>query len=444
MNKPVENEVARVSLEVVDAIKESKQKVFSSTINIAQDVRWFLRAVWVAAYRFYWDNGFSKASSLAYTSLLSLVPLTALCFGLLSSFTASQEFVRRVREFLFKQLVPDDKTVATVLVYLQDFSSIVASFNVVAIFALVLTSLLLLNSIESTLNETWQVYTPRPYMQRIGIYSAIILISPIMLVSSYYFAVSKVEPLLITSGWGGALLTFYAGILPFIFDLGVFVLLYFLVPKAPVKFLSALLGGLVAALFFGLAKFGFAYYLAEFSTYDKIYSTIAAIPISLVWLYFAWSVVLFGAEVSYQAQYLPRVGKHFKTTVMGVGDGRLVLAIQALVFIATAFRNGGRLPSDLELCETLGCSSVVLKPALDSLEESGILGRTDNREMQVTLLRDPDQIKIQEVRAALFGGVQEVRFAWALEKLFSSIKNKEPSDLSLGDILSVNSVTEAP
>lgn len=411
-------------------------EIAKSARNIYDDLRWFSRAICAAGNRFYWDNGLSKASSLAYSSLLSLVPLMALCFGLLASFTVSKDFVGGVREFLFKQFVPDDKVVGTILIYIQDFSSIMASFNVLAIFLLVITSLLLLNSIESTLNETWQVYTPRPYMQRIGIFSAIILIAPILLVSSYYFAVSKVDPLLNGSGIGSALRSIYLSVLPFFFDLGVFILLYFLVPKAPVRFKSAFLGALVAALLFAFAKFAFALYLSEFATYDKVYQTLAAIPISLIWLYFAWTIVLFGAEVSYQAQYLPRVGRTWKTSVLGVGDGRLLLAVQALVMIGKAFKKGSRVPNDIEICETLGCSSVVLKPALDSLEQARIIGRTDSRDMQVTLLRDPSQISINQIREALFGGIKPVNFSAELERLFSCLKNETSAcELNLDQII---------
>jgi membrane protein len=407
-----------------NALPISAVEVAKRARSVVEDIRWFARAVWVAADRFYWDNGLSKASSLAYTSLLSLVPLMALCFGLLASFTVSKDFVGGVREFLFKQFVPDDKVVGTILVYIQDFSAVMASFNVVAIFLLVITSLLLLNSIESTLNETWQVYTPRPYMQRIGIFSAIILIAPILLVSSYYFAVSQVEPLLTDSSLGSAVRSVYLSVLPFFFDLGVFIILYFLVPKAPVKFVSALLGGLIAALLFGAAKVGFSMYLSEFATYDKIYQTLAAIPISLIWLYCAWSIVLFGAEVSYQAQYLPRFGRIWRTTVMGVGDARLLLAIQALVMIGRSFKKGGKVPNDIEICEALGCSSVVLKPALDALEKARLIGRTDSRDSQVTLLRDPSQIGLNEIREALFGSVRQVNFPSELERLFASLKDE--------------------
>lgn len=417
-------------------INISPSEVAKRARSIFDDLRWFARAIWVAADRFYWDNGLSKASSLAYTSLLSLVPLMALCFGLLASFTVSKEFVSGVREFLFKQFVPDDKVVGTALTYIQDFSTVMSSFNVVAIFLLVITSLLLLNSIESTLNETWQVYTPRPYLQRIGIYSAIILIAPIMLVSSYYFAVSKVQPFLSDSSLGSAVRTVYLSVLPFCFDLGVFVLLFFLVPKAPVRFIPALLGALVSALLFAGAKTGFAFYLSEFATYDKIYQTLAAIPISLFWLYFAWSIVLFGAEVSYQAQYLPRVGRIWRTTVMGVGDARLLLTVQALVLIGRAFRAGSKVPNDIEICEALGCSSVVLKPALDSLEKARLIGRTDSPDMQVTLLRDPSQISLNEIREALFGNIREVNFPAELERLFASLKDENiAKNLNLDQII---------
>src|SRR5690606_13969023 len=113
------------------------------------------------------------------------------------------------------------------------------------------------------------------------------------------------------------------------------------------------------------AKEGYAVYIVRFSSYNAIYTTLAAIPISLFWLYIGWTVVLFGAELSYQAQYLPHQGKIWKRSVLSVGDARLLLAVQSLVIITRAFVRVGKLPNDIELAETLGCSTVVLKPALD-------------------------------------------------------------------------------
>ncbi len=409
---------------------------------VVAEVHWTLRVLISSADRFYWDDGFSKAAALAYSSLLSLVPLVALCFGILTSFAVSNEFIPQVREFLFRQFIPSEvnkEYVDTALNYVAQFSEALASLNAVVVCFLVLTALLLVNAIEYSLNTTWQVYQSRPISQRIAIFSSIILIGPILLFSAYYFADFRVQAILAEFEHGGVIYAVYKDLLPFFIDFSAFLFLYYLVPKAPVKLRSAIFGAAVAALLFSFAKGLFAYYLADFSSYDKVYkalSAIAVIPISLFWLYLAWSIVLFGAECSYQAQYLPRNGKLWKRSVLSVGDARMLLAVQSLVHVAHSFASGSKLPNDLELAELLGCSSVVLKPTLDALEKAGLIARGDSRDMPLILLKSPEQLSLGEVRQALFGDRRSLHFPREMERLFGFLK--EPSSLNkttLADIV---------
>jgi DNA-binding IscR family transcriptional regulator len=132
--------------------------------------------------------------------------------------------------------------------------------------------------------------------------------------------------------------------------------------------------------------------------------------------------VLYGDEVSYQAQYLPRRGKLWKRAVLSSGDGRMLLAVQALVEVSSAFNEGKRLPNDLELAEQLGCSCVILKPAIDAMERAGILARGDSRSMPITLARSPDKITLSEVRAAVLQDSSSLHFPEAMERMFSAFK----------------------
>ncbi len=403
----------------------------------AEELGWSSRVILSSLDRFYWDNGFSRAASLAYTTLLSLVPLLALVFGLLGSFAVSNEMLPGVRDFVFRQFIPDLETTNTAIQYLAQFSASVMGMNALVIGVVALTSILLLNSIESALNEIWQVYESRSIPQRLAIFCAIIVIAPVLAVSTYYFATLRLEPLFVGRNYYvESFISLYHHLLPFMIDLAAFFTLYYLVPKTSVRIRAALIGGIVAALLFDAAKLGFAYYIDKFSSYDKIYGTLSSIPVFLFWLYLAWTIIIFGAEVSYQAQNLPRQGRLWKRSLMSIGDGALVLAVQALVMVARSFVGGKRPMTVLELAGRLGCSTVVLRPILSSLERAGIITRTATSEEFVTLLRSPETIMLAEIQETVLGTRGTAGCESVLSKLFAHYKEQQlDAELTLRSLL---------
>lgn len=421
------SEIQRRSAGTVAEVREILSWPERFTRWFISELRWLFRVVVSSADRFYWGNGFSKAASLAYTTLLSLVPITALAFGLLGSFAVSSDKLPEIRRFIFSQFVPSMEAVDSVLHYLGEFSAVISSLNVLVAAFLVVTAIILINSVEYALNEIWQVYEARTFSNRIGIYSAVIVVAPVLALSAYYFGKFRVGAALgnDTQQWFWYVNAVYTSALPFLIDFVAFFSLYYLVPKAPVQVRSAIFGAFLGGVLFGLAKVGFAVYVERFSSYYTIYQTLAAIPIFLFWLYLAWTIVLFGAEASYQAQYLPRSGKLWKRSVMSVGDAGMVLATQALIMITEAFVAGRRLPNDLEVAETLGCSTVVLKPALDALERAGLIARGGSRDTPLILLRSPDTIALNEIREALFSSRTALHYPREIGRMFQSFEQRD-------------------
>jgi membrane protein len=396
---------------------------------LVNDSKWLIRVFLSSCDRFYWDNGFSKAAALAYSSLLSLVPLTALCFAILGAFGQTEH--QEVQSFLFQQFVPSGGVVQRVLPVIQELSVTLRQLNVVVIAALVFTCLLLLSSIEYALNQVWQVYEARTLTDRIAIFCAIIVLVPFFAVSGYYTS-TKVAPLV--AGFG-TLSAVYQDVLPVLIDFLAFVALYYLVPKAPVKIGPAGFAALCAALMFGTAKFWFATYIVSFSNYDAVYGSLAIVPVFLFWLYVSWTIVLFGAELSYQAQHLPRVGKLWSRSLITVGDGAMLLAVQAMVMIVKAFKSGQKVPNEIEVAERLGCSSVVLKPSLDALEQSGILMRGDGRDMPLLLMRSPDSISLGEIQFAVFKKRSSMILGAELSKMYACYaEGRDPRSVTMSEI----------
>jgi len=398
-------------------------------VYLLVQLKWLSRVILSSCDRFYWDNGFSRAASLAYSSLLSLVPLTALCFGVLAVFLGSTD---EVQTFLFKQFIPSTSALQELLPELQKFCDNIRNFNVLVLATLVVTSVLLLNSIEYALNQVWQVYEPRPLTDRLAIFCAIIVLIPFFAVSGYYTKI-KSDSFFATFD---TINRVYEDILPFVIDLIAFGALYYLVPKAPVKLVPACFGASMAALLFGAAKHWFAVYVVLFASYNEVYVAFAAIPIFLFWLYISWSIVLFGAEVSYQAQHLPRSGTLWKRSLMAVGDGAMILAIQSLVLIMRAFQRGEKVPNELEIAEEIGCSSVVLKSSLDALEQSGMIMRGEGRDMPLLLMKSPETITVADVRDAIFKKRSGMFLGPELARMYAGFSgSQEPKDLTLVDLI---------
>jgi membrane protein len=265
----------------------------------------------------------------------------------------------------------------------------------VAFFAL--TALLLINSIEYALNEVWQVFESRSIAQRMTIFCAILVVGPILILSTYYTTKLRLEPFLSGLEILQDVSISINHILSVLLDSLALFALYYLVPKAPVRITPAIFGSLIAAVLFETAKFFFTSYIVQFTSYDKIYGALSIIPIFLFWLYITWSIVLFGAQCSFQFQHLPRNGKMWKKQITSVGDATIVLAIQVLVIISKAFKNGDKPLNEFEIADKLGTSSIVINPIIENLKKCQIVARSDSREMPLMLLVNPEKISLFDI-----------------------------------------------
>lgn len=429
---------------LASALNYAKQLAMAGLREIWSNVIWLFRVLWASAERFYVDNQFSRAAALAYTTLFSMVPVTALSFGFFASFSLTGDKASQVIDFFFSHYVPAQIGVDNVrdsikelsAKFLSQFGEAAFAVNAVGIIFLVFTSILLLNSIEYALNEVWQVFESRNWSNRLVVFCAILVLAPIFAISVYYSARITPSQYLGDISGAGFLSKAYTQLLPFMIDFISFYLLYYLVPKAPVQLWSSLFGAFIAALLFSAAKLGFAIYIIKFSSYGAVYGALAAIPIFLFWLYLTWLILLLGAEASYQFQNLPKTGAGSKSSILDVGDGRVLLGVQALVLISRAFSAGEKLPNDWQMAAKLSCSSAVLKPVLNSLEKARIIARGDNNDMSVTLQKSPESLRVSEIVAAIKKNRMNVTFPSELAILFDSLDEKNPTaDVTLAHIL---------
>ncbi len=257
-------------------------------MNILKHIQTFLVMLWS---RINHDRLTSSSAELAYTTILALVPLITVVFSLLSAFPMFNEVSQSLKQLIYSNLVPTASD--TIQNYLEQFIANTKKMTFIGIIGLIVTSLLLINSINNALNRIWQTKRKRSFMYNLTMYWTILTLGPILVgssvaVSSYIFSLKWLS----NAASGDLLLS----TLPFIISVVGFWLLYSIIPTESIPFKEAAVGALVAAILFEIGKRAFALYVTSFPTYQLIYGVVSSIPIMLVWIYCSWCIVLFGAE----------------------------------------------------------------------------------------------------------------------------------------------------
>ncbi len=245
-------------------------------------------------YHFIEDDRTYRASALAFTTLLAIVPLMSVGLSVLSSFPVFNNLSTPIQNFIFDNFVPS--TGKAVQNYLSMFATQVSRLSVVGIVFLFVTALLVMYTIERSMNKIWRVSSPRKGVSAFLLYWAILSLAPFLLglslaASSYFMSI----PLISGSDAPVAIVSF----IPFFLSLVGFTFLYLVVPNCPVRFNHGLYGALVSTVLFEAAKQAFAYYLTRYDTYQLLYGAFAMVPIFFIWIYWVWLITLLGAEISY-------------------------------------------------------------------------------------------------------------------------------------------------
>lgn len=239
----------------------------------------------------------SVAAALAFTTLLSLVPLMTVGFAILAVFPAFDAWRDQVESLLYTNLIPATSDVVSS--YLQEFSGQAGTLTGLGLSVLVITALLLFSTIEDAFNDIWGVQKGRKFIQRLLLYWAMLTLGPILLVISLaltsYVGTWIIDDLIEKPGY--ASLWVLRALPVFLEGLG-FLMMYLIIPSREVQFRFALVGALIAVVLFELAKYGFVVFIGNFDTYQVIYGALWTIPVFLVWIYLSWLVTLLGACVS--------------------------------------------------------------------------------------------------------------------------------------------------
>jgi membrane protein len=359
------------------------------------------RLVWFSLKEFLKDGCPHKAAALAFTTILTLVPVLIVSFALFQAFGALKDIEPRVQSFLFSHLIADSSR--AVSAYLSEFihTTSAGKIGIIGVVALIGAALALLSTIEHVLNDIWNVRQSRPLSQRFTTYTTMILVGPLLVGVSISltakFTHTSLFRTLMSYTIIGKLVYFLT---PLIFSWLAFFLIYRFLTGFRVPLVPAALGAVIGGSLWELGKIGFDFYILRLFAYSKIYGSLVIFPIFLLWVYISWLLILFGAEMAYAIHHYQWLRSPLSRLLVPYPLMEQ-LAIRCVLKAAEAFE-AGRMPiTPVAVAQELGLDRGLVEAVLELLTEADILMRSYSTPNGYFLSRSIGTIPVTEVLDAV-------------------------------------------
>ena len=357
---------------------------------------WHLAHFWLlVAKTFVRNRCLVRASALAYTTLLALVPLLAVGVGVTASLLKqqgdkpAQEILDRLVAYAAPALNLEAKTVEAparpgqtnrsselagppataatavpagrarvvrqITEYIHDIHS--GTLTTTSVIALLFVCISLLRTIEAAFNDIWGVTEGRSWFRSIVYYWATITLGPLVLVGAISLtAGGHVQAAQTWMERMPLLNSLLFSLLPYLLlSLG-FALFYALMPNTRVRWQAALVGGVFGGCLWQLNNKLSVVYVSQVVSYTSVYGSLGLLPLFLVGLYFSWTIVLLGAQVAYAFQN--RQAYIQDKVAQGANQrGREFVALRLMTELARRFARGEPPPTRTELAAATGVPS---------------------------------------------------------------------------------------
>ena len=384
---------------------------------VLHDAMSFARTIW---WRFNEDRCLAAAASLSYTSLLALVPLTAIGVAVMSAFPVFDAARAELMSFMFQNVVPS--AVESIQEYLNSFVGKAQELTAVGVIGLAVTSLLLFATIEAAIDVIFKSPDPRSMVGRLLVFWAILTLGPLLIGASFSIA-TLAYTYTESVGALSEIVAVVANITPALLVIAAFSMFFWIIPNRPVRLRHALIGGTVAGILFSVLRWGLTLYVTTFPLYRTVYGAIAIVPIFLIWMYLSWAAILLGGVV---AAELPTWGRERPRDVLPTEPGaRLALALTLLGALYKALFEGHGLRRR-RLVSVCGAATPFIDTMLSRLRHAGLVERTDNghwlpvRDASMTTLYDVVRalsldLRVEHVRGNLGNEAWEQRVIEIIE-----------------------------
>jgi len=338
----------------------------------------------------------SRASSLAFTTLLSLIPVLAIMFMFFKAF-GGELVETKIKPMLYDYLTAGMGY--NISEYIDSFlgSATVDTLGSIGFIFLLVACYSILSSIESSFNAIWQVDKNRSPVEMLKTYLTLVFVTPVLLILSLWLA-SRLEFIIQSNGhvFGGFFSFFLFKITPYILMTLMFMFLVIIMPNTRVKVSNAIVGSVIGAILLMLLKSMFVYYTKLTVSYNVIYGSIAAVPFFMLWLYFSWIIVLLSVQIVYVRQNVHNL-THIEQNILSNRIDRIKVALMVVTKIAKNLIAGKEQSSMLEISQELDIPFKDITECLKQLEQSGVIAELAKKHESYTLNIPLDQLTIGRI-----------------------------------------------
>jgi len=317
-----------------------------------------------------------NASALTFYTLLSIVPMAAMAFGIAKGFGFEQMLAKQMLE----KFPGQEETISQIILFANNLlqntkGGIVAGVGVVVLFWTVIR---VLNSIENSFNDIWGIKKGRSFGRKVSDYLSIMLICPFFMIASGGVTVfvstqitQIVEKLSFLGSFGQVILLSLC-VLPYMILWTLFAFVYIFMPNTKVKLTSGIIGGIVAGTIYQIVQILYIKFQIGAGRANAIYGSFAALPLFLIWLQLSWRIVLFGTEVSFAHQNVDTY--EFEHDCLDASHSfKRTLALQTATILVKRFANGQAPLTANQISDQLDIPIRLTQDILFELTEAGVV-----------------------------------------------------------------------
>jgi len=415
--------------------------------------KWFLvrqlRFLIVAVRGLAEDKIQLRASALTFNTLLAIVPLAAVVFGVAKGFG----FEKALERYLIENLQMHAEVITRVIEFSRSLlentkGGVIAGIGFVVLFWAIIR---VLANIERSFNDIWGIERSRNLMRKISDYLSFMLICPFLLVMSSTMTVIISSQVRIIISKVALLGVFSPAIalglklIPLFMMWILFTFIYIFMPNTRVKVRFAAVAGLIAAVLFQVFQVAYINSQILIAKYNAIYGSFAALPLFLIWLQISWLIVLLGAELSFAGQNVEMY--KFEQQYQKVSYSfKKLLSLRIAHLLVKNFSRAQGPWGEAQIARALEIPIRLAREILRDLRAAGIVSRVtldDERMVAYQPARNPKDITVQYVIDALEQrGVDDIPVAESKElkklaaylKTFHNLIAQSPANIRLQDI----------
>ena len=247
-----------------------------------------------------------RASALTLYSILSIVPVFAMLFGIAKGFG----FETMLEKRLLEQAPDQDAMVLQLISFAQNLlestkGGVVAGIGIVVLFWTIIN---VIGNIEESFNYIWKIGSGRSISRKFSDYLSLMLLAPVLLIASSSITVfldTKITWLISVielPEFGIWLVVKALSLSPLVLMIALFTFTFIFMPNHKINVRAGIIAGIVAGILYHLLQWAYLSLQIGVSSYNAIYGSFAALPLFVVWLQMGWMIVLFGCEMAFFLQ----------------------------------------------------------------------------------------------------------------------------------------------